>query len=138
MATAKAKVTFRKEYVKGKTTEAKSRILEELALQIEAQAKINIVDNDQVDTGFMLNSAYTVTDESSGYSQARSESKNKNPKAEMSPEASAGDADAVIVIGAEYAIHQEERRSFLFKAGEQVAKRSGATIERVGQETLSD
>ena len=76
-------------------------ILTEVAIAIEAQTKINIVDNGQVDTGFMLNSA--------GHEPAK-------------------DGKAAAFVAAEYAIYQEARRSFLYKAGEQVI---GTTVDGI-------
>lgn len=76
-------------------------IMTEIAIAIEAETKRNIVDNGQVDTGFMLNST--------GHEPA------KNGRAST-------------FVAAEYAIFQEARRSFLYKAGEQVI---GTTVDGI-------
>lgn len=132
-----AKTKFYLEQVKVKVEEASDLLAEEIAFALEGQAKANIVANDQVDTGFMLNSVYAVTRGGSGYGQARSEAKGKNPDAEMAPEARLeNDAAAAVAVGAEYAINQEERKSFLYAAAEQIASQVGGMAEKVGREVL--
>lgn len=109
---------------------AKNAIIDEIAFQIEAETKRNIIENNQVDTGFMLNSVYTVTSGGSTFSQARSSAKAQNPKALMGTEATAPEGGAVVAVGAEYAIHQETRRAFLYPAGESVARQAGGIITK--------
>lgn len=72
---------------------ATAESLEALAKEIEAQTKANIVANDQVDTGFMLNSTFSGL---------------------------VGEGEAVVGVGADYAIYQEARNSFLFRAAQQL------------------
>ena len=110
---------------------AKSAIIDEIAFQIEAETKRNIIENNQVDTGFMLNSVYTITSGGSTFSQARSSAKAQNPKAAgMGAEATAPEGGAVVAVGAEYAIHQETRRAFLYPAGESVARQAAGIITK--------
>jgi hypothetical protein len=90
--------------------------IEAMAHRIEERTKGNIVENDQVDTGFMLNSVYVITDAKSGYSAAQATATALNPQAMMLPPPPLGKADAAVVVGAEYAIYQELNRSFLFRA----------------------
>lgn len=135
---AQADVVFYLDKILVKVQEAEGQILEALAHQIEGQAKANIVDNDQVDTGFLLNSIYVATGQGSNYGQAKSEAKGKNPSAGMAAEMDAGQGQAAVVAGAEYAIFQEARKSFLFRAAEQVATQAGATVEKIGKEVIVD
>lgn len=112
---------------------ATDAMLAAIALRIEAQAKVNIVANGQVDTGFMLNSVYTVTRETSSYPQTWPSghyavrpdkhggrealvAQERAPEADLPP-----DASALVAVGAAYAIGPELRQSFLYKAVEQVA-----------------
>lgn len=131
MPNAKVK-TYVKEVrinVKGLTQKG----LEVLAFQIEGQTKVNIRNNGQVDTGFMLNSAYTVTPDSSGYGRAQAAAQAAAAH-HMAPEAGLGKANAAVCVGAEYAVFQEARLPFLFPAAEKVARQVGATLEKVFEE----
>lgn len=108
-----------------------------LAFQIEAQAKVNIQGNGQIDTGFMLNSVYAAgKDGASTYQTTRptgnyksrksgqSESRKRAPARKVPEKAS-----AIVAVGAEYAIHQETRKSFLYQAMQSVADgRPGASV----------
>ncbi len=69
------------------------KALTAVALQIEGQARVEITNNGQIDTGFMRASGYTKPPEK-----------------------------GVVVVGfaADYAIFQELRNSFLFRAAERV------------------
>lgn len=109
---------------------SRDEIVNEIALQIEAETKRNIVENNQVDTGFMLNSTYTVTPQGSTFSQAKSAARAKNPKGQMGSGVSAPEGGAAVVVGAEYAIHQEARKSFLYQAGQSVARQVGGIITK--------
>jgi hypothetical protein len=104
------------------------RALTAIAIQIEAQAKVNITDNGQVDTGFLRSSGYvigpgvnsftdipaggTFTSEKSGDQVQR----DRVPSPEQPPE-----GGAVVGFAADYAVWQEEANSFLFRAAEMVA-----------------
>lgn len=114
--------------IEGVTDEA----LEALALLIEGKAKVNIVDNDQVDTGFMLNSVYTVSRRGMhGYDAAASAAAAKSANAAMGPPATFADDTqrALVAVGAEYAIYQEMANPFLYPALEQVAAGAGAVLQ---------
>lgn len=116
--------------------DATPEMLLAIGLQIEGQAKANIVANGQVDTGFMLNSVYT-TDGGNGstYATAQRQASSKSGDAEMAPQAAPPPGGVAVAVGADYAIHQETRNSFLYRAAEMVA--GGAAegeIERVARE----
>lgn len=134
-----AKVTFRTEEIHLQMVGLSDEMLKALAFQIEGQAKVNIQANGQIDTGYMLNSTYVVLEGGSTYDAAKSAAEGQNPTGNMAPEVSLGEgagASAAVVVGAEYAIFQEERQSFLYAAAVEVGQHSGATIERVAKEEL--
>jgi hypothetical protein len=132
-----SEVNFREEEIRLQMGDVSAEILAALALQIEAQAKVNIQANGQIDTGFMLNSVYTVTDDGSSYNDARGAAESQNEAGGMAPEVALADgASAAVAVGAEYAIYQEEKQSFLYAAAVQVGQSSGATIERVAKEQI--
>jgi len=101
---------------------AQRQFIQAVAFQIEAQTKVNIVQNDQVDTGFMLNSVYTVAGDANGHAAAASAAAAKNTDAVMAPpRLPADDMSAIVGVGASYALYQEERHSFLLAAIRTVA-----------------
>ena len=88
-----------------------------VALQVEGQTKVNIVANNQVDTGFMLNSVYTAAPDINDYADAVSNASGRNAEAIMAPaQLPADDMSAIVGVGASYALYQEERHSFLLAA----------------------
>lgn len=97
-----------------------------IAFQIEAQAKVNITDNAQVDTGFLRNSIYVTGLGESSYGEANQSGQYTSPKTgenvdrTLSPELTADRESVSIVAGANYAIYQEMANSYLFRALEQV------------------
>lgn len=100
---------------------ASQELLEAMAYQTEANAKAHVVRNNQVDTGFMLNTIYTITRQGSGYGQTDKNGAYKSKKTgqmvqqEKAPEAKLVEgAGAATVAGASYAIFQEQRNSFLY------------------------
>lgn len=119
---ARSQVDWYGQEVRVRVSNASESFLARIAHQIEAHTKANIVANKQVDTGFMLNSVYVKTPDESGYPAARAAAGARNAQAAMAPEARLeGGAKAAVCVGAEYAIHQERRRSFLYRAAEQVS-----------------
>jgi hypothetical protein len=133
-----AEVVFFLDHIMVRVQEAEGEILEALAHQIEGQAKANIVANDQVDTGFMLNSIYVTTESGSTHRQAEGKARAKNPSGKMATEVTAGQGKAAVVAGAEYAIFQEAKNSFLFRAAEQVGPQVGGIVEKIGKEVIVD
>ena len=97
-----------------------------LAFQVEGQAKINVRENGQIDTGFMLNSIYTVAPEGNTYRQAWQTGDYKGQAGdtehrELGEQMPAKLNAALVVVGAEYGLFQETRNSFLYRALSQVA-----------------
>lgn len=76
--------------------EALSEAVRKVAFDVEAHAKAHAA----VDTGFMKNSVYTVTSDSSDYSSAGSEAL---PSVDAPPD----DLTAYVGVGANYAIYVE-------------------------------
>lgn len=111
-----------------------------LAARVDGLAKINIVENDQVDTGFMLNTVYHVANAVSTYA-ATAEGGEYTGKAgankfvEKAPEAPLPDEyEALVAVGADYAIFQEQQNSFLFKALLQASQEAGGIIQAAAKE----
>lgn len=134
-----AKVVFYLDKVLFKVDKAAQQSLLAIGHQIEGQAKANIDENQQVDTGFMWNAVYVTAKDESNYGEAQAKAKAQNPKAEMAPEASVKPGQVAVVAGANYSIYQEAQQSFLFKAGEQVAGQvAGAIVEKIGHKVIQD
>ena len=130
-----SKVNWYGEDVKLLIKDAKAEIVESIAFLMEGQIKANIAANNQIDTGFMFNSPYVVLPNDDTYAQARAAAKAKNPNGELAPQVSLpDDADAAVVVGANYSIYQEIKNSFIFRAVEQIAgRRTDAEIKRVAR-----
>ena len=124
---------------------ASEMLADQLALQIEAETKKNIQQNGQIDTGFMLNSTYTVSKKRNTHDQARGSGKYTSAKTGQSvrrdiapPVRLPSDALAACAVGAEYAIYQEVKKSFLFAAAQTVGKMSGSKVREMFLEHLTD
>lgn len=99
--------------------------IEKVAFQVEAQTKANIQENGQIDTGFMLNSVYAVTDSGSTYDATDPSGFYMNQGGEGQERSRANQiglqgADAAVAVAADYAIWQELRRSFLWRSVQSV------------------
>lgn len=149
MAEGKADVVFYLDKILVKVEEAAKQSLEAIAHQIEGQAKANVVANDQVDTGFMNNAIYVVTPDHNSYNNTWSSGRyaqnpqkhggqSGRPKRKLSPMVDVKQNQAAVVAGAEYAIFQETKKSFLFRAAEQVGPQVGGIVEKVGRKVLVD
>lgn len=136
---AKAKVDWYANDVIMLVDGATDEFLAKLAFQIQGQARINIQTNKQIDTGFMLNSVYVVTPEKSDYSERKAEAEIRNPKANMAPQVRLPHgAKAAVCAGAEYAIYQEARKSFLYRALEQVSNEAEGVLKPIAREKFGD
>ena len=105
--------------------------VEKITFQVEGQAKRNIQENGQIDTGFMLNSVYAATPRTSSYGRTQPSGSyvgrgGQEEGRRRAPEAGLKGADGLVAVGAEYALWQEMRRSFLFRALQQVQGRLGS------------
>lgn len=139
-----AVVTMHLDHVNVIVAKATEEALAKLASQIEGQTKANIADNDQIDTGFMMNSVYAISRRDSSYTAADPSGEYRNKvgesvKRKLAPEERLpNDAAAGVIVGAVYAIYQETRDSFLFKAAEKVAGQAGGICEPVYRAEVHD
>lgn len=144
-----AEVRLRLDHVRTTIRGATQKALEAVAFQTEGRAKVKVRDNDQIDTGFMLNSIYTVTPGTTGYPAARgaAEAKTKSKRTgsevdhsgNMAPAQQLPDGvAAAVVVGANYAIYQEVQQSFLYAGAEEAAREAGGTCEKVFREEVHD
>jgi hypothetical protein len=128
--------------------DATAEVLKRLALRIQERAQLNIRENDQIDTGFMVNSIYTVFGDGDTYGQARTDAESQTIGAggrqvdhtgDMAPAQSLEDgAAAGVIVGANYAIYQENINPFLYPAAEKAAAEFGGEAETVYREILPD
>jgi hypothetical protein len=142
---AETKGTSYKHDVTLRLEKATDEILTALALQGEGLAKVNIRDNGQIDTGFMMNSVFTITPKGSNYGDAkaaagRSYRSSKTGAAvdhsdDLAPEPRLPDPhSAAIAVGANYAVYQENQNSFLYRAVEQLRGQAGGVVEKVARD----
>lgn len=103
-----------------------------VAHRIEERARANIVANDQVDTGAMLNGIYVVLPDGGNYGAAKAAAAACNPKGRLAPAVELGSNDAAAVAaGMEYSIYQEARQSFLYKAAEETAPELAGLLKTI-------
>ena len=128
-------VNWYRNRVVAKLKDADEKILDALAMQTLGQARINIRENKQIDTGFMTNSGYVVSARNDNYNETWPTGEYKRTKApgtsygELAAKASVRKAiESVVAFGAHYSIFQEMRRSFLYQAVQDVSKSFGAIV----------
>jgi hypothetical protein len=138
------------DHVKVVVDNATAEVLKRLGFRIQERAQLNIRSNDQIDTGFLINSIYTVwKDDGSDYEQARASaeaqtvsSKSGRPvdhEGDMAPKVDLqANAAAAVVIGANYAIYQEAANPFLYPAAEAAAIEFGGTATAIYKEVLPE
>lgn len=137
-------VRFHLDHVLVKVTAVSDKALEAVALQIEAQTKVNIQRNRQIDTGFMINSTYVVTQKGSTFNDTEPSGEYFNlagqvVKRGIVPQQTLpANARAAVVVGAEYSIWQELLKAFFYPAAETVAGQVKGTVEKVFREELHD
>lgn len=136
------------DHVRAVVEKATEATLKTLAFRIVERTQLNIRSNNQVDTGFMVNSVYAVWKDGSGYSQAKSladsaparSSKGYGPRGgrEVIEETLPPDATVGVVVGANYAIYQEVKKPFAYPGAEAAAAEFGGYAEQVFREHLPD
>lgn len=132
------------DHVLVKVNSRSDEFLEAVALQIQAETKVKIQQNGQIDVGFMLNSTYTVSKRGDTYSAANQSGRYSNQQGQsvtrnLAPKASLpGNAKAATVVGAQYAIYQEAKQSFLYAAADKVAGQVSGSVDAVYKEGLSE
>ena len=144
--TRRGKVNWYTDDVVVHFTKITERAIEMAAFRVDALAKININTNDQIDTGFMANSVYVVTEESSSYATTmpngvyswrpqKHGGATGEAQRQMAPEASLKPgAAALVCVGANYAIFQEMDTPFLYPALLAVKDEMKGIIETVAKD----
>jgi len=134
---ADGKVNWYGERVRAALKDADEKILDQLAMQTLGQARINIRENRQIDTGFMTNSGYVVSAQHDEYSKTWPTGEYKRTKepgtsyGELAAKAPvATSKESAVAFGAHYSIFQEMRRSFLYQAMQDVVKSFGGIVRR--------
>lgn len=117
--------------------------LTNVAFRIEERTKVNINEapgasgQGLIDTGFLLNSTYVVSPQVNTYDQANPSGVYKDragkevertlaPRQKLKP----GESMVLVAVGAEYAIYQEIKHAFFFRAIEDASKELGGLIEK--------
>lgn len=100
------------------------------ARRIEEKTKARINELNLIDTGFMINTVYSATPESSTVGQIWDDGLYKDRKGEMVErkrveEMKPGEGEALVHVAAEYFIDWELRYNILFGALQQVASHFG-------------
>lgn len=128
-----AKVDWYGDKLKLQLTAASEAMVAAAAQQIEAEAKVNVTNNGQVDTGFMRQSIYSVTPRGGGNPPGggsyHSAKENRQVERKALPARTAPDGGAVVAVGAEYGIYQEMARPFLYPAVERVGGNMGQIVQ---------
>jgi len=132
---ADSKVNWYGNRLRGVLKDADEKILDQLAFQTLGQARINIRENKQIDTGFMTNSGYVVSAQQDTHSETWPTGDYKRTKA---PGVSYGERaekapvntkkESMVAFAANYSIFQEMRRSFLYQAMQDVVKSFGGIV----------
>ena len=117
--------------------EATGEVLKQLAYRIVERTQGNIRSNDQIDTGFMVNSVYPVWQDGSGFGSAQAQARAMADR-EMIDEQLEDGASAAVVVGANYAIYQESANPFLYPAAQAAAAEFGAEAEQIYKGKLPD
>lgn len=117
--------------VRGEVDGATKAAIRKIAFDIEAGTKAQITSNQQIDTGFMRNSVYTHTDQGvgGGAKSGRFASSGRTVERIAADPASLSGADAIVGVGASYAVYQELKRSFLRVSFERVVQAAGGTVK---------
>ncbi|MCA9936194.1 MAG: hypothetical protein H6662_15615 [Ardenticatenaceae bacterium] len=137
---AKSKVDWFGEDVMLKVVSATRQAIEATAIRVVGQTEINITANNQVDTGFMRNSVYFATKDDSTYEDADTDGAYVNLQGDLVERSLAPEAplpaeyDALVCIGADYAIFQEMANSFLYPALQQVRGEVKGILQRTAKE----
>lgn len=119
-----------------------------MALRIQERTQMNIRQNNQIDTGFMVNSVYVVLPGESTYRDAAKtaelmtvnrEGDQVDHSGDVAPEVRLeSDAKGAVACAANYAIFQEQRNAFLAPAAEQAAAELGGEVAKVFRDMIQD
>lgn len=120
------------QHVKGIVNDAKEAGIRKIALDIEARTKVLITNNQQIDTGFMRMSVYSFLKGGvyrNVHSSMRTNREGYKVKREVADPPPLVDADAIVGVGAIYAVYQEMRKPFLRPAFDAAVTAAGGTIQ---------
>lgn len=144
----KSKVNLHLDHVRVAVNGASDELLKLAALRTAEQAQLNIRGNDQIDTGFMVNSVYTRWRGGSTHSQAAADAAGHTTSSKtgrtvsrdrMAPDIELpGSAAAATVVGANYAIYQEVIKPFLWPAAKAVAAAFEGLVKRKLKRRIDD
>ena len=132
---SKAKVDLHLDHVMMRVEGATDEVLHALALQVEGVTKRNIVSNDQIDTGFMLNSVYSASEKSDTFGETWDGPPGEKAQKARLPRLFSA---ALVHVSAMYAIFQEMMEPFLRPAADEVAGYSKGVAESVYRRALHD
>lgn len=130
---AQYEITWNGEEVKKLIIDITTEAMTQFALAVESQAKQNVVANDQVDTGFMLNSIWSRSPNHSTYAAI---SPPDGVVRDLAQEEELGDSLAIVGAAALYAIYQESKKPFIWSALTTITPRFGRIIEEIGPPAL--
>lgn len=149
------KITWYTDRVVLRVTQATEEVVSALVLQGEALTKANIQANNQIDTGFMLNSVNGQTRKLNHYGLARAAAANLRvslkqgrtlsareardrlaPRLELTP--SNRGVLGAIVVSAKYAVYQELRKPFLYPALQVLVRQAKSIAESVYARVVKD
>ena len=147
MSTATVDVDLYLDHVKVVVNEATMEVLKALAFRIAGRAQVNIRTNNQIDTGFMVNSIYPIWSNGSNFREALEAAaaqttssktgRSVDHSEDMSEEPTKPTKDAAgVVVGANYAIYQESIQPFLYPAAEAAAQEFGGEASKIYKEEL--
>ena len=123
------------DHVRMRVEDATEEALHALALEVEGKSKVNIVNNDQIDTGFMLNSVYVESRRGSTFGGTWPGDESIKAPRHRIPKVYASTA---VIVGAIYAIYQEMMNPFLRPAGVDVAARVKGIVEPIYRRKIRD
>lgn len=115
--------------------------LTNVAFRIEERTKVNINEapgasgQGLIDTGFLLNSTYVVSPQVNTYDQANpsgiyKDRAGKEVERNLAPSREIKSGEVLVAVGAEYAVYQEIKHAFFFRAIEDASKELGGLIEK--------
>ncbi len=141
MAKKGGEVKLRLDHIRLRVAEGVHQSTKAVALDIEGRAKVNIQQNDQIDTGFMLNSGYSGWEGGSNHGSIWGSGRYRSPKTGSTAlHEAAGPAivekGAFVHFAALYAIWQELKNSFLYRAAEETEPKP--IVEKIFQAVLRD
>ena len=132
---AKVKVDMHLDHVMMRVEGATDKALHAIALQVEGTTKRNIVSNDQIDTGFMLNSVYSASNEGSTFRNTWAGPPGKKASRASLPKLFSA---ALVHVAAMYAIFQEMMEPFLRPAADEVSGQVKGIAEPIFRRAVRD